>query len=692
MKILVAITFLILSQIKAISSCHQLDHRTLLSFHHHISSSPLNWSASTNCCQWQGIHCTIHDGVSRVTHLWLPEKHLSGTITPTLGDLPFLAHINLSHNQFSGPFPHIQTLQTLDLSFNHFSSPLQLFLPPSIQTLDISSNHFNGSFHPSFLHHTFNLISFNISNNTLTGSIPSNICNTSQLVKILDFSMNRFTGPISPGLGQCSNLQVLRAGSNSLSGLLPHDLYNVTTLKEISLHDNQFSGLISNTIVKLPNLTTLELHFNQLSGEIPRRIGLLTNLETLVLHNNTINGTLPPSLMNCTKLKALVVRDNHLEGDITPLDFSKLHNLQVLDLSGNAFTGNIPHTVCTCSSLTAIGLSRNRLVGEVPPCMASLKSLQHLALAKNNLSNVPAALKTLSHCHNLAVLIMMGTFQDEMMPDDNTLGVGFHSLEILALGNCSLQGQIPPWIAKLAKLKRLVLCKNRMTGTIPSWLGAMPSLYTLNLTENQLSGHLPPQLGLMPALLSENNTSSDMSYLQLPFLIDGNRYNRLYNLRRVLAVGSNNLSGEIPQEIGGLEALQALDLSNNRFTGSIPSQLSGLTNLESLNMSGNHLTGEIPESLRGLHFLSRLSVADNDLEGEIPRGGQFDTFPANSFEGNPKLCGFVIKRNCSAGVVRDGDRDGEDKDSEISLYGLPLGLGYCVGVVAVAITLLIKTC
>ncbi|XP_047949524.1 receptor-like protein 2 [Salvia hispanica] len=616
----------------------------------------LNWSPSTNCCHWQGIACTSRNGAPRVTHLWLPEKNLSAT-SLTLPNLPFLAHINLSHNHLSGLLPSLPPrLLTLDLSFNSLFGPLIRTFPITIHTLDLSSNHFNGSFDPTYLlPQPSNLLIFNISNNSFTSSSPSSICNISPLIKILDFSMNKFIGPLSPSLTKCSNLQVFRAGSNSLSGPLPRDLYTLTRLQEISMPNNQLSGTINKVIVNLSDLIILELHVNQLSGEIPQSIGLLSKLEQLQLHSNNLNGNFPPSLTKCTNLTTLLLRNNLLNGQISTLNFSKLQHLQTLDLGNNTFSGNIPGTLCLCKSITAIRLAYNQLSGEVPPCMASLKYLKQISLTENHLSNVVGALNTLKHCQDLAVLLLARCFHDERMPNDDLLHLDtFKNLQFLSLGGCKLKGPIPAWV------------------------GSMPSLYVLNLTQNSLTGEIPREITQLPALISDNS-STDMSHLVLPFLYDNLQYNQLFNLPRSLKLGSNSLSGRIPTEIGQLKLLQVLELSNNNLRGSIPEQLSNLINVEKLDMSGNDLTGEIPKSLTKLHFLSAFSVADNDLEGEIPKGGQFETFGIGAFEGNTKLCGDVIHRSCGGAVVINRARpDAENDGGSRSIWyymQLPLGLG-----------------
>ncbi|KAL8478336.1 hypothetical protein ACS0TY_030298 [Phlomoides rotata] len=399
---------------------------------------------------------------------------------------------------------------------------------------------------------------------------------------------------------------------------------------------------------------------NQLSGEIPREIGALSNLEELQLHTNSLSGTLPPSLARCSKLTTLILRNNLFGGDIS--DLSKLGRLQTIDLGNNSLVGKIPDSLCLCRSLSAVRLAHNQLVGEIPPCIAFLTSLTHLALTNNRLSNVAGALEILRHCDNLEVLFLSRCFHEEMMPDDQLYNVsssGFQNLQILTLGGGNLKGQIPSWISKLRKLKVLNLSYNRLWGRIPSWLGAMPSLNVLNLTQNLLTGELPPEMGGMPALISDN-TSSDLTSLALPFLYDNLQFNRLFNLPRGLKVGNNSLSGSIPEEIGRLRLLNELDLSNNNFDGSLPSSLSGLINLERLDLSGNHLGGEIPQSWTRLHFISSFSIANNDLQGEIPRGGQFETFPLESFEGNPKLCGYILTSQYCRGVDHDDQLEEED--------------------------------
>ena len=80
----------------------------------------------------------------------------------------------------------------------------------------------------------------------------------------------------------------------------------------------------------------------------------------------------------------------------------------------------------------------------------------------------------------------------------------------------------------------------------------------------------------------------------------------------------NQLSGEIPSELGDLTNLTLLDLQGNQLSGTVPSELGKLTNLKALFLYGNQLSGEIPSELGNLTDLTGLSLRGNQLSGEIP--------------------------------------------------------------------------
>jgi EIX receptor 1/2 len=155
--------------------------------------------------------------------------------------------------------------------------------------------------------------------------------------------------------------------------------------------------------------------------------------------------------------------------------------------------------------------------------------------------------------------------------------------------------------------------------------------------------------------------------------------NFLSSVRPAIVVSNNNLSGNIPIEIGCLKLLSMLNLSHNNFSGNIPDQISELTNLEVLDLSGNRLSGEIPTSLSSLHFLSQFSVANNNLHGPIPSGTQLQSFHASAYEGNSGLCGPPLPYDCPHIVSNKGDIRDEDDGHRIPWFPITVVLGFITG-------------
>ena len=74
----------------------------------------------------------------------------------------------------------------------------------------------------------------------------------------------------------------------------------------------------------------------------------------------------------------------------------------------------------------------------------------------------------------------------------------------------------------------------------------------------------------------------------------------LSNNLEILNLSSNQLTGEIPLEIGRLDRLTSLYLNDNQLTGFIPFELGNLTNLNSLRLNDNQLSGWFPSTMCNL--------------------------------------------------------------------------------------------
>ena len=81
-----------------------------------------------------------------------------------------------------------------------------------------------------------------------------------------------------------------------------------------------------------------------------------------------------------------------------------------------------------------------------------------------------------------------------------------------------------------------------------------------------------------------------------------------------------------------------------------------------------------------LTLLEVLNLSYNKLVGMIPKGRQIQTFSAESYNGNPGLCGFPLNINCShTGELSPREHEDVEEKREIEWEYVSAALGYVVG-------------
>ena len=109
-----------------------------------------------------------------------------------------------------------------------------------------------------------------------------------------------------------------------------------------------------------------------------------------------------------------------------------------------------------------------------------------------------------------------------------------------------------------------------------------------------------------------------------------------------LSLGSMELTGEIPAELGNLSNLRELVLFSNQLSGEIPPELGNLSNLTHLWLWGNKLSGEVPPEFGDLSNLVQMWLFNNQLSGALPQAltglTRLGTF---EFHRNSGLCAPV---------------------------------------------------
>ncbi|KAJ6693459.1 hypothetical protein OIU85_004246 [Salix viminalis] len=292
-----------------------------------INNNLSNWRRGDPCTSnWTGVWCfdeAKEDGNLHVRDLQLLNMNLSGTLSPSLGNLTYMEILDFMWNRITGSIPpaigNIKSLKLLLLNGNQLtgSLPEELGYLPILDRIQIDQNYISGPIPKSFA----NLNStkhFHMNNNSISGQIPAELSRLPNLAHFL-LDNNNLSGTLPPDLYKLPKLLILQLDNNHFDGsTIPSSYGSMTQLLKLSLRNCSLQGPMPD-LSRIPYLGYLDLSFNQLAGPVPPN-KLSKNITTIDLSNNALNGTIPDY-------------------------FSELPLLQLLSIANNSLTGSVPSTI-----------------------------------------------------------------------------------------------------------------------------------------------------------------------------------------------------------------------------------------------------------------------------------------------------------------------------------------------------------
>ncbi|XP_057990177.1 LRR receptor-like serine/threonine-protein kinase EFR [Hevea brasiliensis] len=291
-------------------SGNETDHLALLKFKAKIVHDPQNatssWNNSAHFCNWEGVICGRKH--QRVTLLELNSKDWVGTLSPYMGNMSFLREISLYNNSLQGDIPselgRLFRLRVLNLKNNSFEGKIPSNLHdwpwisvqqagwkyPSeacrfvqdskgqlkhLSIIALGSNNLSGIIPPA-IYNISSITIFSMYDNSLHGSLPSNIGHLLPYLQRMQIWGNHFSGSIPVSLSNAFKLEYISLQQNNFTGNLDVDFGGLQSVGELYLFSNHLESSGDNyldfiiSLLNCSNLKFLDTSYNQFKGALPK--------------------------------------------------------------------------------------------------------------------------------------------------------------------------------------------------------------------------------------------------------------------------------------------------------------------------------------------------------------------------------------------------------------------------------------
>lgn len=275
-------------------------------------------------------------------------------LPPSLGEARRLTYLDVSNNRLdqldSAGLDNLNGLLKLNLANNRLKAfPAYFGQYKSLRTLNVSSNYID--------------------------QFPSFVCDLECLVD-LDLSFNNIN-TIPESIGNLRALEKFVITNNRLSGPLPQNLRNLSNLRELDIRYNTITTI--DVISELPRLEILAADHNSIS----QFVGTFQRIRSLKLNSNPITKFELREPVPTLKILNLST------AQLASIDesFNNMLNLERLILDRNYFV-SLPNQIGNLKRLEHFSIANNS-IGELPPEIGCLQELRELDVHGNNIRKLP---------------------------------------------------------------------------------------------------------------------------------------------------------------------------------------------------------------------------------------------------------------------------------------------------------------